>query len=379
MRTIIACCIAAATAHAQDGWTPTFTEEFDGTGIDTTRWNTSVQHNYNGELQTYVDSALLVQDGFLRVSATMTTSIPYTSGWIDTQGKFSQLYGYFEIRCKMPAGQGFWPAFWLLPEDGSWPPEIDVVEFLGHDPNTVYFTNHWTDSSGAPAFTDPPGFLSGTSDFTGAYHVFAIEWNPLQILWYVDGSLVFFSTQGVPATPMYVIADLAVGGTWPGSPDGTTVFPGEFDIDYIRVFIKPPPAPPTLLRTMRNSTSVTLTWVPVPGALAYNVYQSSTTGVSRISYEKKVEAGLGTSLLIIPDLPEGTSTYFVVTAIGSGGESEESDEVSSDSALPTLPSLPLDPVKRCGLLGLDVLIPLGLFWFLRRTRPGPSPSLRRPC
>jgi beta-glucanase (GH16 family) len=132
----------------------------------------------------------------------------------------------------MPKGKSLWPAFWLLPVDQEWPPEIDVFEVLGHKTHTVYMTNHWGTK---PKYMSSQQGYSGP-DFAKKFHRFAIEWNPGEIIWTIDGVERFRSKQGVPAEPMYLLANLAVGGEWPGNPDASTPFPSYLEIDYIRVY-----------------------------------------------------------------------------------------------------------------------------------------------
>jgi beta-glucanase (GH16 family) len=146
---------------------------------------------------------------------------------ISSQPSFWQTYGYFEMRAKIPSGRGLWPAFWLLPKDQSWPPEIDVMESVG-DASHIYATVHSTvqPAAGIEARISPDSF-----------HTFAVSWDPDQIVWYVDDRRI--GAAHTPADvhkPMYMIANLAVGGNWPGSPDATTVFPAEMTIDYIRAY-----------------------------------------------------------------------------------------------------------------------------------------------
>jgi len=151
----------------------------------------------------------------------------YLSGVITTQPSFSQTYGYFEMRAQLPEGKGLWPAFWLLPKDGSWPPEIDVMESVG-DPSVVYMTSH-------SKTQEPKGVEARIAPH--AFHVFAVSWGPHQLIWYIDGSEV--ARQPTPADmhkPMYMLANLAVGGNWPGAPDATTHFPAVLMIDYIRAY-----------------------------------------------------------------------------------------------------------------------------------------------
>jgi beta-glucanase (GH16 family) len=151
----------------------------------------------------------------------------YTSGLITTQPSFSQTYGYFEMRAKLPSGKGVWPAFWLLPADLSWPPELDVMESIG-DPSLVWTTAHSkvADRAGDKHQIAP-----------GVFHVFAVSWDEKELVWYVDGKEV--QRQPTPPDmnkPMYMLANVAVGGNWPGAPDASTPWPARMSIDYIRAY-----------------------------------------------------------------------------------------------------------------------------------------------
>jgi beta-glucanase (GH16 family) len=222
------------------GWKLTFHDEFDGTQLDRSKWDDKYwdgRTHSNNELEYYAPDGYEVAGSRLRLKGErrLMAGHDYTSGMISSFGHFAQQYGYFEIRAKFPKGKGFWPAFWLLPANKHWPPEIDILEILGHEPTKVYFTNHWLDAAGVhrqhvQSFTGP--------DLSADYHTFAIDWEPGAITWYLDGAERAHSTAGVPAEPMYVIANLAVGGDWPGNPDAATPFPGFMDIDYIRVYQK---------------------------------------------------------------------------------------------------------------------------------------------
>jgi len=222
------------------GWELTFNDEFEGVAIDDTKWNFRYhwgQSPINGELQAYVDDAFEVRNGILRIRADKRQAyyggqlMNYTSGLIVSYPYFLQEYGGFEIRCKMPFGQGFWPAFWLYydkePEGYR---EIDIFEFLGHDPDMAYFTSYDGKVKWRAYYIGP--------DFTENFHTFAIEWNPQEVIWYVDGLEQFRCGENIPAGEVYVLANLAVGGNWPGPPDSSTQFPSYYDIDYIRVYRK---------------------------------------------------------------------------------------------------------------------------------------------
>jgi beta-glucanase (GH16 family) len=208
----------------------------------------------NGEKQIYVDQGFRgtaekplgidpfhIADGALEIVADKAAEdvVPsiwnyrYTSGLITTQRSFSQVYGVFEIRARMPKGRGLWPAFWLLPVDRSWPPEIDVLEILGHE-TTVLHTNAHSKASGK--HTDAPAVVQ-VSDTSAAFHTYSVDWEKDEIKWYFDGVEVARApTPGDMHKPMYFLANLAVGGNWPGSPDASTQFPAAFAIKWIRAW-----------------------------------------------------------------------------------------------------------------------------------------------
>lgn len=198
-------------------------------------------HVVDDEIEPYLDPAagrfdpFSVDEGVLEITAQPTPlraargieSYPYVSGLISTQPSFSQTYGYFEMRAELPRGKGLWPAFWMLPKDESWPPELDVVESIG-DPSQVYMTAHSKhgNSFGAEARIAP-----------NIFHTFAVSWDERDLIWYIDGG----EAGRVPTPddmhkPMYLLANLAVGGNWPGAPDASTPFPAKLMIDYIRAY-----------------------------------------------------------------------------------------------------------------------------------------------
>jgi len=225
------------------GWKLTFDDEFDGKRLDLKKWNPNDPAGWerNHELQAYVTNAFEVSGGFLRIKAEKRQAFysekwrSITSGMMTTLGKFSQEYGRFEIRCRVPKGKGMWPAFWLLPDPRGWPPEIDVLEILGHEPDKVYTTHHYRDAQGK--HQSHGGSWSGP-DFSAGFHEFAVEWSPQRIVWFVDGVERFRSEDAVPKGKMYVLLNLAVGGGWPGNPDAQTKFPAALEVDYVRVYQK---------------------------------------------------------------------------------------------------------------------------------------------
>ncbi|MEI9998866.1 MAG: glycoside hydrolase family 16 protein [Verrucomicrobiota bacterium] len=227
----------------QDGWVLTFDDEFDGPALDTTKWTPHYNFNaiINHELQAYIPDAFVFSDGILQITAKHEPgrqagrTQQYTSGAMTTSGKFSQQYGYFEVRCKLPKGKGYWPAFWLLSDSGKWPPEIDIFENLGHENQTLHFTNHWMDDQHHPR---GKGQQTNGPDYTADFHTIAVDWEPDAIVWYVDDKEQCRVTDNIEKEKMYILLNLAVGGDWPKSPDANTVFPQSFDVDYVRVYQK---------------------------------------------------------------------------------------------------------------------------------------------
>jgi beta-glucanase (GH16 family) len=156
--------------------------------------------------------------------------VAYSSGMISSRGRFSQTYGYFEIRARWSGGKGIWPAFWLLPKRGIWPPEIDVMEAHGDKPGVTFQTLH----SRLPTQATRTIRLPAAD---GQFHTYGMLWLADKISFYVDDKLTGDET--TPADmhqPMYVLANLAIGGTWPGDPDESTRFPATMEIDYVRAW-----------------------------------------------------------------------------------------------------------------------------------------------
>ena len=246
-----------------EGYTLRWEDNFDGTELNRQDWNVELHEPgwVNNELQSYVDSPenIYLQDGSLVLKPVEIQNpdgtVSYTSGRVNTQNKHDFKYGIFEARAKVPEGQGFLPAFWMMPTNenlyGQWPRcgEIDIMEVLGNDTTRSYGTLHY----GNPHSQSQAGCTLTEGNFSDEYHTFAVEWLPDRISWYVDGQLIhtendwYSATEGqgeitYPAPfdqPFYIILNLAVGGNWPGNPDETTDIAGSaFYIDYVRVYQK---------------------------------------------------------------------------------------------------------------------------------------------
>ena len=244
-----------------NNWVLTWSDEFngpDGALPDETKW--AVQTGGNGwgnnELQYYTARRENVrqENGNLLIEAIKEqfagpdgVQRKYTSARITSAGRFSQQYGRFEARIKLPFGQGIWSAFWLLGNDfstKSWPNcgEIDVMESFGSTPSGIFGSLH------GPAYFGSSALISSYSPsgghFSDNFHVFAVEWEPRQIRFYVDGQ--FYAARApsdVPSGgawvfdhPFFLLLNMAVGGDLPGRPDNSTVFPQRMLMDYVRVY-----------------------------------------------------------------------------------------------------------------------------------------------
>jgi beta-glucanase (GH16 family) len=222
-------------------WRYLWGDEFDGRRINVGHWNvtnTLGRPNYEGELNCYDPNEVDVADGQLLLRTRPRprprhAMAPYLSGRVTTKGKFAFLYGKVEIRAKLPGSPGVWPAIWMLPADGSWPPEVDIVELLGAEPRRIYMNNHY---GSARRHRQDQDSYRGPADFTAGYHTFTLEWRPGQLRWLVDGVERKVTDQNVPDRAMYLLINTAVGGDWGGPPTAQSRFPQTFLVDYVRVF-----------------------------------------------------------------------------------------------------------------------------------------------
>jgi beta-glucanase (GH16 family) len=240
------------------GWTRSFSEDFDGFSWqpvssskvylrthDGNNWLTRFPSGArtlgsNNELQYYMDpyhagssgrplgvDPFSISNGILSVAADHTSpeiapyinNYRYTSGIINTYDSFAQAHGYFEMRAQLPAGRGLWPAFWLLPQDRSWPPEIDIMEVLGQEPNRLHMSVH-SQQTGTYALRT---FSASVGDLSDGFHTYGVAWSSLEIIWYLDGQELAraVTSADLQDRPMYLLANLAVGG-WAGEPDPAT-------------------------------------------------------------------------------------------------------------------------------------------------------------
>lgn len=244
-------------------WILTWSDEFNGangSAPDATKWSIVTGGNGfgNKELEYYTSRSQNVhqESGKLVIEADKEdftgpdgVNRNYTSARMKTQGHFAQKYGRFEAKIKIPYGQGMWPAFWLLGDDiptTKWPAcgEIDIMENSGKNRTKISGTIHGPGYSGGKGVTS--AFYLPKGKLSDKFHIFAVEWEPEVIRFYVDDKLYVTRTPAdLPAGtkwvfdhPFFIILNLAVGGNFSGDPDETTVFPQRMLVDYVRVYTR---------------------------------------------------------------------------------------------------------------------------------------------
>lgn len=243
-------------------WTLVWSDEFDGVDgsrPDPSRWVYDLGGGGwgNEELQTYTSRPenAVIREGALVITARRETltgadgiTRDYTSARLKTKDRHAWTYGRVEARLQVPRGQGLWPAFWMLGADidaVGWPAcgEIDVMENIGREPATVHGTLHGPGYSGANGLGGSTSSPAGRA-FADAFHVFAVEWEPQEIRWYLDGRQYHVrrpsdlpgGARWVFDHDFFLLLNVAVGGRWPGGPDQTTTLPQEMKVDYVRVY-----------------------------------------------------------------------------------------------------------------------------------------------
>jgi beta-glucanase (GH16 family) len=274
---------------APAGYKLVWADEFDAHRIDRGKWTFDLGNRLPGgpagwgnrELQSYTDRPdnVYLRAGMLHIRAAREAyeGASFTSARLKTKGLFAKKYGRFEVRAKLPTGKGVWPAIWMLPEDntyGRWPAsgEIDVMEARGQEPGKVLGTLHYGSSGRGHTHTGKDHVLPDGGTIA-AFHVYALEWDPGEIRWSVDGRLqqtqnFWWSSSRRPARadrggrgdraarageraaggpelnpwpapfdqPFHLLLNVAVGGTFAGNPDADTPFPAEMVVDYVRVY-----------------------------------------------------------------------------------------------------------------------------------------------
>jgi beta-glucanase (GH16 family) len=246
------------TPASYTGYTNEWSDEFSGSALDLTSWSFDVGGSGwgNNELQYYTNNRpdnIYLSNGNLVIQAKKEafSGKEYTSSRIITKGKKEFTFGRIDIRAKLPIGKGMWPALWMLGkkiDQVNWPScgEIDIMELVGTNPNKVHGTMHWASASSSTTRVQyPTSHTLSSGTFADKFHVFTTIWSADNIEILMDDiSYCKFSRSNVGAAaypfnePFFLIFNVAVGGDWPGPPDGTTTFPQQMVVDYVRVFKK---------------------------------------------------------------------------------------------------------------------------------------------
>lgn len=260
----IVAAFAGGAAATPPGWLPTWSDEFDGTTLDATKWDAIYWLTpHNNERQAYHPSRATVSDGRLVLTADNTPlgGKQYTSGKVES--KYTQQYGRWEVRAKLPGTRGTWPAIWLLPDTDvyGWPTqgEIDILENRGSEPHLTSSAFHYGPNVSGHQYqwrdqrTSVRGQLANYHD---EFHVYAVEWDADRLRFFVD-DVHYFSVHnsgvggflGNQTAPMETVLNVAVGGDFlqGAQPDGTSVWPQQMLIDYVRIFERAAEPPPIVL------------------------------------------------------------------------------------------------------------------------------------
>lgn len=263
--TIVPVSAMESNDYTNSEWELVWSDEFDQGEINLDNWSFDHPENgrYNQEIQSYTEDNAWIEDGKLIIEAREEQiteqngeTYDYTSSKLITRGKQKWTYGKFEIRAKMPEGQGMWPAIWMMPEDepfyGTWPVggEIDIMEMLGHEPDRVHANIHYGQPKGESSKTF---YLPEGKSFADDFYTYTLEWEPGEIRWYIDGELYHTANDWHSRHPsnaddfaypapfdqdFFLILNISVGGGWPGNPDETTPLPQRMEVDYVRVYQK---------------------------------------------------------------------------------------------------------------------------------------------
>jgi beta-glucanase (GH16 family) len=233
---------------AASGYTLVFNSPFNGNSLDTTKWTIGWGPAGGGSFGGMVKGAypndevlpenIYFANGVANLAVTLgapthQTGVTYGAAAMVTYKKSSQLYGYWEASIQLPTNaHGIWPTFWLLPDDITWPPEIDILEWLGLTPNIDYMTVHYG--------TDVQDFTRGGTftSLTPGYHRYGLLWTPQMLRWYIDGVQRFQTSTGIPNKPMWILLNNDTGGFAGNVVDGTTVFSAILNVAYVQVWAR---------------------------------------------------------------------------------------------------------------------------------------------
>lgn len=260
----IVAALASSSWSAPPGWTKTWSDEFDGATLDTSKWDPILWTTpYNNERQAYMPEQVTMSGGNLVLTATNVPygGKPYRSGKVES--KFTQQYGRWEVRAKLPGTRGTWPAIWLLPDTTTYPwpsqGEIDIMENRGNQPTLTSSAYHYGANVGAHQYktAEQRTSIDGTlENYHADFHVYAVEWDAKKLRFFVDevNYLTVYDEDvggrlSTQTAPVETLLNVAVGGDFLGSaqPNGTSVWPQQMLIDYVRVYARDADPPPRVL------------------------------------------------------------------------------------------------------------------------------------
>lgn len=236
-------------------WELTFQDEFDHPNLDTSKW--SVGYGWGRSTgwtrEVIDDNFVKIANGKLLLSSERRDSTEFSAGAVNTKNKFFQEFGFFEARIKAAKGQGVLTTWWGKPNTEQWPPEIDIAEIFGDvnplgDPDIgpweTSMNIHYKRTSESKKEEDQTFHpLPGNALFSDDFHVFAVEWTPEELIWYLDGKEVKRTVKGAEFIrgDFYWMLNLHICSTkitWPGCPDEENVWPAVMEIDYVRAWSK---------------------------------------------------------------------------------------------------------------------------------------------
>ncbi len=335
-------------------WQLVWSDEFNGTSIASTNWTFETGNNNgwgNSEREYYTSRTnnAYVANGVLHIVAQQESfgGFPFTSARMKTQNLFSKLYGRIEFRAKLPHGLGYWPALWMLgtniPSVGwPWCGEVDVMECQGSWNSQVQGTIHYANTNGNDLSQTKVYPLPVSGDSVTNFHTYAIEWTTNSIKWLIDSNTVqTWTTWGAPSgpysypvpfnRPFFLIMNVAVGGSYLGYPSDSTitnntVFPGEMQVDYVRVYDSVPAVPdaPTGLVAGAGNGKAYLTWdASTSGATGYNVKRATNSGGPYM-----LLASTAANSYVDANLSSCANYYYVVSGTNSLGEGSNSTEAA---------------------------------------------------
>ena len=350
-------------------------DEFNGpvgSGPDAAKWSYDIGVGNpagwgNNELESYTDSrsnSVIVADpdatdGRALAIIARGSGGSYTSARLNTQSTYSFEYGRLEMRARMPAGAGLWPAFWTLGSNittAGWPAcgEIDVMEWIGSQAGRVDGSLHGTGYSGSGLTGN--AVLPGGASYGDAYHVFAVDWYPGEIVFSVDG--VVYEDQKESQAPagyqwpfvqrFFILLNLAVGGNFPGAPNSGTSFPQSYLVDYVRVYTLPSQTPPAGLVWAPSPPANVSAYSPSPSKVSvswhppFSTFGAAVTGYTLLRATDPAltqnvtqwNMGLSTSYTDT-SVHAGTSYYYGVAATTANGSSDPSGSILVSPVAPS--------------------------------------------